>query len=46
LRVNGKAYTGTWIPWSLLKTGATLQFVLSETPNKSWGLATAPPSFE
>jgi predicted alpha-1,2-mannosidase len=36
-----------WLPSSALSTGATLDFVLSRTPDKSWGAnpQSAPPSY-
>ena len=48
LRVNGKAYTRTWLPESFALGGGTLEFQLAPAPNKSWGNApsAAPPSFQ
>jgi predicted alpha-1,2-mannosidase len=48
LRVNGKQATKTWLPESFAAHGGTLDFVLSGTPNKSWGSHDddQPPSFE
>lgn len=48
LKVNGKAVTKTWLPESFAARGGTLDFVLSGTPNKSWGTQEGdqPPSFE
>ena len=45
LKVNGKAWTKTWIPHKLLVQGATLDFVMGPQPSK-WGSAPddAPPS--
>lgn len=46
LKINGKLYNSTWIPWNTIKTGAALNFNLTEEPNKKWGLTAEPPSFE
>lgn len=45
LKVNGKAWTKTWIPHALLAQGATLDFTMGPAPS-SWGSAPedAPPS--
>ncbi|MGA3324649.1 MAG: GH92 family glycosyl hydrolase [Terriglobia bacterium] len=47
LRVNGQPSEKTWIPYSTLSQGLTLQFKLGNTPNKEWGTKPedAPPSF-
>jgi predicted alpha-1,2-mannosidase len=47
LKVNGAATTKTWLSERFLGHGGTLNFVLSSTPDKSWGTgaADAPPSF-
>jgi predicted alpha-1,2-mannosidase len=47
LLVNGKPSENTWIPYSMLSQGMTLQFKLGSTPNKQWGTKPedAPPSF-
>ena len=47
LKVNGKASSKTWLPESFALKGGTLEFDLSDTPNKSWGTQTGdqPPSF-
>jgi len=47
LTVNGQPYESTWIPYSTLEQGATIQFKLGATPNKQWGTKPddAPPSF-
>jgi predicted alpha-1,2-mannosidase len=46
LEWNGKKYDNTWIPLSELAKGGTLKFDLSATPNKAWGKAVTPPSFD
>jgi predicted alpha-1,2-mannosidase len=48
LRVNGKSTTKTWLPEFFAAHGGVLDFVLSETPNKSFGSHDddQPPSFE
>lgn len=45
LKVNGKAWTKTWIPHAVLAQGATLDFVMGPKPSK-WGSGPqdAPPS--
>ncbi|WP_312316201.1 GH92 family glycosyl hydrolase [Stenotrophomonas sp.] len=45
LRVNGKAWTKTWIPHQVLVQGATLEFVMGPKPSR-WGsrVEDAPPS--
>ena len=47
LRLNGKRYESTWLPYESIAGGATLQFKLAATPNTSWASApgAAPPSF-
>jgi predicted alpha-1,2-mannosidase len=47
LRVDGRPTTRTWLPESFVAKGGTLDFNLSQTPNKSWGnrAEDAPPSF-
>lgn len=47
LRVNGKASSKTWLPESFALNGGTLEFDLSDTPDKSWGAnkGDEPPSF-
>jgi predicted alpha-1,2-mannosidase len=48
LKLNGQDYASPWIPWSAIKDGATLDFVLGNVPNQDWGSdpSVAPPSFE
>ena len=47
LLVNGAPYEKTWLSYDLWSRGATLHFVLGNTPNKKWGTKAedAPPSF-
>ncbi|MET0404989.1 MAG: GH92 family glycosyl hydrolase [Cystobacter sp.] len=47
LKVNGKPSRKPWLPADFLTRDATLEFELSETPDKGWGAAPAdaPPSF-
>lgn len=45
LNLNGKKTDSTWINWSDLYKGATLNYKLSNTPNKQWGTSVTPPSF-
>ena len=46
LKLNGTNFNETWIPWEKLMNGATLDYTTSSSPNKKWGTAAAPPSFE
>jgi putative alpha-1,2-mannosidase len=47
LRLNGKPYDSTWLPFERIARGATLRFKLGATPNTRWAAspAAAPPSF-
>jgi predicted alpha-1,2-mannosidase len=47
LTVGGTASNDPWLPASVLSTGATLDFVVSAAPDRTWGAAPgdAPPSF-
>jgi predicted alpha-1,2-mannosidase len=47
LRLNGKPYESTWLPYEAVERGGTLQFKLGATPNKRWASkpSAAPPSF-
>ena len=46
VRLNGKAYTRTWITHEDLLAGGTLELTMGCQPNKAWGTAPedAPPS--
>jgi predicted alpha-1,2-mannosidase len=48
LMVNGRPQTKTWLPESFALRGGSLDFTLSQSPDKNWGVGTddAPPSFE
>jgi putative alpha-1,2-mannosidase len=48
LKVNGENSTKTWLPESFVEHGGTIDFELSASPDKSWGIHAedAPPSFE
>lgn len=48
LKVNGERTTKTWLPESFVVHGGTIEYELSATPDKSWGIDSedAPPSFE
>lgn len=48
LKVNGENTTKNWLPESFVEHGGTLEFELSETPDKQRGTGAegAPPSFE
>jgi putative alpha-1,2-mannosidase len=47
LRLNGRPYESTWIPYEAIARGGTLDFTLGPEPNKRWATApaAAPPSF-
>jgi predicted alpha-1,2-mannosidase len=47
LRLNGKPYNSTWLPYETIANGAALQFKLGITPNTRWATtpSSAPPSF-
>ncbi len=47
IRVNGKRSSKTWLPESFAVKGGTLEFDLTRTPDKSWGVnrGDEPPSF-
>ncbi len=47
LVLGGRATGDPWLPASVLSTGGTLDFVLSGSPDKSWGSepANVPPSY-
>jgi predicted alpha-1,2-mannosidase len=48
LRLNGKPYNSTWLPYETIAPGATLHFKLGRTPNTRWATdpSAAPPSFD
>ena len=39
--VNGAPSTSTWVDWSALAGGGTIDFVLGATPNQAWGSGAA-----
>jgi predicted alpha-1,2-mannosidase len=47
LSVNGIVITQPWLPASIAANGGAMDYVLSKTPDKSWGAKpeSAPPSF-
>jgi predicted alpha-1,2-mannosidase len=47
VRVNGKPSSKTWLPESFAVKGGTLEFDLTNTPDKNWGVnrGDEPPSF-
>lgn len=48
LKLNGKAYNSTWIPWSAISKGGKLNYKLGSKPDRKWGVSGAPqpPSFD
>jgi predicted alpha-1,2-mannosidase len=47
LRLNGRPYNSTWLPYESIAGGARLQFKLGSAPNTRWATeaSAAPPSF-
>lgn len=47
LRLNGRPYEKTWIPFEAIERGGVLDFTLGPEPNKRWATSpgAAPPSF-
>jgi putative alpha-1,2-mannosidase len=47
LRLDGKPYERTWLPFEKFERGATLRFRLGDQPNTRWAThpSAAPPSF-
>lgn len=45
MKVNGQSHDSTWIEWSDLSEGGTIEFTTSSKPNLSWGTKIQPPSF-
>ncbi|TCK72815.1 GH92 family glycosyl hydrolase [Acidipila rosea] len=48
MKINGELSTKTWLPESFVERGGTIEFELSASPDKSWGIRAedVPPSFE
>lgn len=45
LKINGKPYDNTWLPWKMINGGAELHFKLGRRPERRWGVSNPPPSF-
>ena len=45
LRLNGIRHDCTWVDWSDLESGATLDYTTSSGPDRKWGTAKLPPSY-
>lgn len=45
LKLNGKPYNSTWIPWERLSNGAILDYRTLNKPDLKWGTKILPPSF-
>ena len=47
LRLNGRRYESTWLPYEAIARGGMLRFTLAATPNTRWASTpdAAPPSF-
>lgn len=46
LKLNGVKHDSTWVDWSDLEGGATLDYTTSSKPDKKWGTVVLPPSFD
>ena len=48
LRINGRGFESSWIPWNMISSGGTIEFVMGASPNKAWGTQAAsdPPSYD
>ena len=48
LKVNGVGWSKTYLPASVVDSGATLQYTLGKTPNEEWGSGAnaVPPSYQ
>ena len=46
MKFNKKSCNSTWINWGDISPESTIQYKLSDKPNKKWGTGTTPPSFE
>lgn len=46
LKVNGKNWNSTWVPYAELSKGGELKFTLSGNPQPDWGTGQEPPSFD
>ncbi|MDE6450607.1 MAG: GH92 family glycosyl hydrolase [Muribaculaceae bacterium] len=46
LKLNGVRHDSTWVDWSDLEGGATLDYTTSSKPDKKWGTVVLPPSFD
>ncbi len=46
VKLNGKSYGDTWINWSDIEKGGTIEYSLSGKPDLKWGTKIAPPSFD
>lgn len=38
MKLNGKSYKSTWVDWSDLSQGATIEYKTNTKPNKKWGV--------
>lgn len=45
LLLNGKKWNSTWLPFSMIKNGGSMNYQLSAKPDKQWGTGIKPPSF-
>ncbi|MFF7984981.1 GH92 family glycosyl hydrolase [Streptomyces sp. NPDC007901] len=45
LKVDGRTSDRPWLAGSFVRDGGRLDYTLSATPNRTWGTASAPPSF-
>ncbi|RCH55183.1 glycoside hydrolase family 92 protein [Mucilaginibacter hurinus] len=45
LKINGKTWNNPWIPLKQLENGGTVDFSLSDYPDKNWGTGIEQPSY-
>jgi putative alpha-1,2-mannosidase len=43
MKMNGKAYTKTYITHQDILNGSSVEFTMGPEPNKNWGVHTPPP---
>lgn len=46
LKVNGKVWDNTLLPYNTIRNNGSMDFQLSATPNKNWASTEQPPSFK
>jgi len=46
MKLNGRPYKSTWINWTDIAKGGTIEYKLSNKPDFKWGTNIEPPSYE